>query len=62
MAQPFENLIAGRHNVVLLGEAGCGKSEIALNLATLMAGRGKPIFLTWTRQSRCTVPGTSGTL
>lgn len=39
MAQPFENLITGRHNVVLLGEAGCGKSEIALNLAALMAKR-----------------------
>lgn len=37
MAQTFENLIGGRHNIVLLGEAGCGKSEIALNLAVSCA-------------------------
>ena len=37
MAQSFEKLLDGRHSVVLLGEAGCGKSEIALNLAAAMA-------------------------
>ena len=37
MAQPFEKIIAGKKNIVLLGEAGCGKSEIALNLAAKLA-------------------------
>ena len=31
----------GIHNYVFLGEAGCGKSEIALNLALALAGLGK---------------------
>ena len=39
MAQSFEKLLDGRHSVVLLGEAGCGKSEIALNLAAAMAAK-----------------------
>ena len=37
MAQPFEKIIAGKRNIVLLGEAGCGKSEIALNLAVKLS-------------------------
>ena len=38
---PFDALLsAGVRNFVFLGEAGCGKSELALNLARLLAGRG----------------------
>lgn len=33
MSRPFSELLNGKKNIVLLGEAGCGKSEIALNLA-----------------------------
>lgn len=33
------------HNFVLLGEAGCGKSEIAINLALALLDTGKPVDL-----------------
>lgn len=38
MAKEFSELLAKKDNIVLLGEAGCGKSEIALNLAAQNAG------------------------
>lgn len=40
----LDDLVAGRSNFVLIGEAGCGKSELALNLACALAARGdKPV-------------------
>jgi len=33
------------HNYVLLGEAGCGKSELAINLARRLLDTGKPVDL-----------------
>jgi hypothetical protein len=41
MSKPFETLTDGKKNIVLLGEAGCGKSEIALNLAARSARRAR---------------------
>lgn len=37
MSRHFGELLDGKKNIVLLGEAGCGKSEIALNLAARSA-------------------------
>ena len=42
--QALAALFQGKKNVVLLGEAGCGKSEIAINLAVYLASSGeKPV-------------------
>lgn len=41
---PLPNWDETKHNFVFLGEAGCGKSEIAVNLAMRLAERGdKPV-------------------
>ena len=44
MAEAFESIINGKNNIVLLGEAGCGKSEIALNLAALLSEKNSVEF------------------
>ena len=43
-AEPMPGWNGRRHNFVFLGEAGCGKSEIAVNLALRLAALGeKPV-------------------
>ncbi len=43
-AEPMPGWNGVRHNFVFLGEAGCGKSELAVNLAFRLAERGdKPV-------------------
>jgi hypothetical protein len=44
MAKPFDKVLGGKRNIVLLGEAGCGKSEIALNLAVRLSRDGPVHF------------------
>lgn len=41
----FASLLNDRHNVILLGEGGCGKSEVALNLAAALAGGARRVHL-----------------
>ena len=47
------------HNIVLIGEAGSGKTEIAANIAILLAEKDeKPVYLIdMDRQSVCSGPG-----
>ena len=37
LKEAYPELIGTKKNIVLVGESGCGKSEIALNLATAFA-------------------------
>lgn len=40
----FSSLYPGIHNFVFIGEAGCGKSEIAINIALMLSANGeKPV-------------------
>lgn len=42
------------HNIVLLGEAGSGKTEIAANIAILLAEKDeKPVYLIDMDQTKC---------
>ena len=41
----YPKVVSGKQNLVLLGEAGSGKSEIALNLAELLVSKGWPVHL-----------------
>lgn len=41
----WSTLLQGRKNAVFLGEAGCGKSELAMNLSLSLARAGKTVHL-----------------
>ncbi len=44
-ARPLPPVPDGVRNFIFLGEAGCGKSEIAVNLARCLAARGETVHL-----------------
>lgn len=43
MESGWSSLISGKRNFIFLGEAGCGKTEAALNLSLYLSSRGKQV-------------------